>query len=457
MIHSSRLSILAVSRFQWKGGVLQLAGLLFVLCAVVLQPARAADPTSWKYAFGPGKAPPGYTQVTPASAYSDSAGFGFEPGSTVTATSRGGDDPLTGGFVTSDKPFYFSIKLAPGNYNVTVTLGDLNDVSATTVKAELRRLMLYHVETAKGETVTRTFTVNVRTPAIVGGGQVKLKARETTSEAWAWDDKLTLEFNDTRPCLCALQIDKVNVPTLFILGDSTVCDQPLEPWNSWGQMLPRFLKPGIAVSNQAESGESLTSSLGAGRVNKVLGDMKPGDYLLIQYGHNDQKGKPPGYAMGTYKDDFEKRFIEPFKAKGGHVLVVTSMLRKIDATGPGDSLKDYPAAARLAASEEGVPLIDLNAMSKLFYTALGANVAAAFCNHLNPATNTMQTDGTHHGNYGSYELAKCVIEGIRNSKLDLAKFIVDDEPVFDPSKPDPVATFVMPASVAVGTTKPEGN
>ena len=66
-------------------------------------------------------------------------------------------------------------------------------------------------------------------------------------------------------------------------------------------------------------------------------------------------------------------------------------------------------------------------------------------------------DGTHHNNYGSYELAKCVIEGIRQSKLDLAKFIVDDEPVFDPSKPDPVSTFVMPASVAVGTTKPEGN
>jgi hypothetical protein len=448
MIHSSRLSLHPISPSRWKRGVLQLASILIALCAAAPNPARADDQTSWKYSFGPGKVPPGYTQVTPASAYSDSAGFGFEPGSTVTATDRSGNDPLSAGFVTSDKPFYFSVKLAPGNYNVTVTLGDVNDVSATTVKAELRRLMLYHVVTPKGQTVTRTFTVNVRTPAIAGGGQVKLKARETTSEAWAWDDKLTLEFNDTRPCLCSLQIDKVDCPTLFILGDSTVCDQPLEPYNSWGQMLPNFLKPGIAVSNQAESGESIKSSLGARRFDKVFGDMKPGDYLLIQYGHNDQKEKPPDSAMGTYKDDYEKKCIEPFKAKGGHVLVVTSMFRQGDATsGTWDSLKDYPEAARLAASEEGVPLIDLNAMSKPFYVALGANLPAAFA----------LQDKTHHDSYGSYELAKCVIEGIRQSKLDLAKFISDDEPVFDPSKPDPLDTFVMPASVATATAKPEGN
>jgi lysophospholipase L1-like esterase len=448
MIHSSRPSFHAVSPSRWKGGVLQLVSLLITLCTLALNPARADDQTSWKYSFGPGKVPPGYTQVTPASAYSDSAGFGFEPGSTVTATDRGGSDPLTAGFVTSDKPFYFSVELPQGNYNVTVTLGDLNDVSATTIKAESRRLMLEHIVTAKGQTVTRTFTVNVRTPAIAGGGQVKLKARETTSEAWAWDDKLTLEFNDTRPCLCSLKIDKVDCPTLFILGDSTVCDQPLEPWNSWGQMLPRFFKPGVAVSNQAESGESIASSLHARRFDKVFGDMKAGDYLLIQYGHNDQKEKPPASAMGSYKDDYEKKCIEPFKAKGGNVIVVASMFREGDATsGKWDSLKDYPDAARQAATDEGVTLIDLNAMSKLFYTALGANVHAAFA----------LQDHTHHNNYGSYELARCVIEGIRQSKLDLAKFIVDDDPGFNPGKPDPASTFVMPASVKTATAKPEGN
>jgi hypothetical protein len=86
-------------------------------------------------------------------------------------------------------------------------------------------------------------------------------------------------------------------------------------------------------------------------------------------------------------------------------------------------------------------------MSRLFYVALGSNVHAAFA----------LQDHTHHNNYGSYELARCVIEGIRQSKLDLAKFIVDDVPVFDPKNPDPVDSFVMPASVQASNLKPDGN
>src|SRR6185436_20223148 len=95
-----------------------------------------------------------------------------------------------------------------------------------------------------------------------------------------WDRKLTLEFNGTRPCVCAVEIESApEIPTVFVLGDSTVCDQPLEPWNSWGQMLPRFFGPDVAIANHAQSGESLKSSLGAHRLDKVLSAMKSGDYL----------------------------------------------------------------------------------------------------------------------------------------------------------------------------------
>ena len=66
-------------------------------------------------------------------------------------------------------------------------------------------------------------------------------------------------------------------------------------------------------------------------------------------------------------------------------------------------------------------------------------------------------DGTHHNNYGSYELAKCIVEGIRQNKLDLAKFLVDDVPAFDPSHPDAVIEFHMPPSPNPTTSKPEGN
>src|SRR5262245_41786532 len=86
---------------------------------------------------------------------------------------------------------YFSVALPEGNYKVTITLGRADGDSLTTVKAELRRLMLENVATKNGKFVTCTFTVNVRTPQIAGNGEVKLKERETNIEAAAWDNKLT--------------------------------------------------------------------------------------------------------------------------------------------------------------------------------------------------------------------------------------------------------------------------
>ncbi|HZZ30207.1 MAG TPA: rhamnogalacturonan acetylesterase [Pirellulales bacterium] len=418
------------------------------------------DQTTHKFSFAPGNNISGYTQVSPETTYSKELGYGFEPGAQLKtieqaggaaahAESASGDLPHSG-CVTSDKPFYFSIALPEGNYKVTVTLGNPAGDSTMTVKAELRRLMLEHVHTEPGKFETHTFDVNIRTPQIAGGSSVHLKPREKTDEAWAWDDKLTLEFNDAKPCLCAVEIEPAdNIPTVYLLGDSTVCDQPLEPWNSWGQMLPRFFQPGVVVSNQAESGESLRSSLGAKRLDKVLSTMKPGDYLFIQYGHNDMKEKGEGVgAFTTYKADL-KKFITGARQHGGTAVLVTSMDRKKGLGADGqmtNTLGDYPEAVRQTAKEENVPLIDLHAMSWKLYQALGQdNIGKAF------------QDPTHHNNYGSYELAKCIVEGIRQNKLDLAKFIVADFTDFDPSHPDPVDSFHMPASPKVSSVKPEGN
>jgi lysophospholipase L1-like esterase len=401
-----------------------------------------------KFDFGTGKAAGGFAKVTPETIYNKDLGYGFEPGSKVTALDRGGSVSLKGDFCTSDKPFYFSVAEPEGNYKVTVTLGDAEKESDTTIKTELRRLALEHVHTAPGEFVKRSFIANVRTPRIGDDRSVRLKEREKTSEAVAWDDKLTIEFNGPRPCVGAVEIKRVDVPTVYLLGDSTVCDQPSEPWNSWGQMLPRFFKPEMAVANNAESGESLKSSLGARRLEKVLSTIKPGDYLFIQFGHNDMKERGDGVgAFTTYKTDL-KRFVADAKAKGAQPVLVTSMNRKsFNSSGEvTNTLGDYPEAVRQVAKEENVPLIDLHAMSKQLYEAIGReNIDKAF------------QDGTHHNNYGSYELAKCVIEGIRQNKLDLAKFIADDVPEFDPKHPDALEKFSMPASADRSNRKPDGN
>ena len=401
------------------------------LAACVAAGPAAHAQTSFKFDFGGGKPKSGWTHISPTNYYSNETGCGFEPGAAISA----GKNSIAG-----DQPFYFSVKLPEGNYRVTAAFGGEGE-STTTVKAELRRLMLEKIHTAGGKTVTRSFIVNLRTPAISTGGEVRLKDREKTREFWDWDDKLTLEFNGTHPSLRSLEIKPAKVPTVFILGDSTVCDQPAEPWNSWGQMLPRFFKPEIAVANHAESGESVASSLGAKRFEKVFSLMKPGDYLFLQYGHNDMKDKATN-ALATYKSNL-KKIVARTRELGGTPVLVTSMERKNGVE--QDTLAGYPDAVREVAREEHCALIDLNAMSRIFYQALGADLDKAF------------QDGTHHNNYGSYELAKCVVEGIKQDKLPLAKSIVDDFKSFDPAKPDAVATFEMPASPNGSVVKPLGN
>ena len=397
--------------------------LLFLLTG----PAGASE-----FVFGNGKTKSGWIRVFPTNVYSAAAGYGFEPGAAVTAAD---------GCITSTNPFYFSVKLPEGNYRVTAALGDPAGESTMTVKAELRRLMLEKVHPAPGKTVTRSFIVNLRTPQIAGGGEVHLKPREKTNEWWAWDDKLTLEFNGRHPGLRSLEIEKAAVPTVFLLGDSTVCDQPAEPWNSWGQMLTRFFKPDIAIANHAESGETIGNSLRAQRFDKVFSLMKPGDYLFVQFGHNDMKNRATN-ALEIYRADL-KQVVGRTRSLGGTPVLVTSMERKGGVEAP--TLMGYPDAVREVAKEENCALIDLNAMSLIFYEALGTNIGQAF------------QDPTHHNNYGSYELAQCVVEGIKQDKLPLAKFIVDDFKDFDPAHPDPVDQFQMSASPIRSSAKPLGN
>ena len=171
--------------------------------------------------------------------------------------------------------------------------------------------------------------------------------------------------------------------------------------------------------------------------------MKRGDYLFIQFGHNDQKDTRPGAGpFTTYKTNL-LRFIAEARKLGGLPVLLTPMERKAGII--SNTLGDFPAAVRQVAKEQNVPLIDLNQMSKTLYAALGPNLDRAF------------QDGTHHNNYGSYELARCVIEGIKQNNLPLVSFLAEDVPPFDPTHPDPIDTFKIPPSPESSLQNPEGN
>lgn len=404
--------------------------------ALLAAQAQAATPT--RFVFGDAEAPAGHTRVVPGTPYDEGRGYGFENGGA-----------------------YFSIRLPEGNYAVTVVLGHATQPTATTVKSELRRLMLENVPATSGQRVLRTFIANVRTPRIaavpgIAAGAVALKApRETESEAWNWDERLTLEFNGDPNAVQRVEIVPARVPTIFLLGDSTVSDQPGEPYNSWGQMLPRFFGPTVAVSNHAQSGETYRDSLARRRIDKILSMMQPGDLLLMQFGHNDQKQIKDGRSgpFTTYKAEI-KAHVDMARARGGLPVIVSPVERRAfdEAGRVKPSLTDYAEAARQSARELDVPFIDLNAMSKTLYAALGVEGSkAAFAS---PAPGKL--DNTHHNPYGSYLLAKAVALGMREGRLALAAHLVPDFR-FDPAHPDPVSGFAVPPSPGRTQPRPLGD
>ncbi len=423
--------------------------------------------TSFKFDFGSGKAATGYTQVTPESKFSYEKGFGFDQGSVVESVDRGGN-ALTGDYITSSKPFYFSVKLPEGNYDIKLILGDTKGTSATTVRTECRRLMLENIRTTKGKLTAQTFTVHVKDSLVRDANgtvisKVKLKEREISY--LHWDNLLTIEFNDSLPKVCAVEITpNKKATTIFLAGNSTVVDQDREPWASWGQMIPSFLVPSkVVVANYAESGEALNSFVSAKRLEKILNLMKGGDYLFIEFGHNDQKQKGDGIgAFTSYKKSLQF-FISEVRKKGGIPILVTSTHRRnFDSAGHiVNTLGDYPAAVRQTAKEENVALIDLNEMSKTLYEAWGEkNSIKAFVHYpanTFPNQKDALKDNTHFNAYGAYELASCIVSSIKQQHLPLAKYIRKDFMMFDPAKPMAFEKFYWPQSAFVSSGKPDGN
>ena len=395
---------------------------------------------------------PGKTKavhLNPASLYTASTpGFDLQPPPTV-----------ADGACTADKPFFFSLAVPDGDYRVSITLGG-KQASDTTVRAESRRLLIKNLDLAPGAAQTSDFTVNVRTPTIsTTNQQVRLKPREIG--ALDWDNKLTLEFNGTHPALRSLTITPVrDVPTWYLAGDSTVVDQDKEPWAAWGQMLPAFFGPGLAIANNAESGETTKSFVGERRMDKIMSTIKPGDFLAIQFAHNDQKAG--AVSLPDYKA-LLKSFVAQARAKGATPILVTAMNRRsFDETGHiKQTLGDYPQTTRDVAVEDKVALIDLNAMSKTLYESLGdAGTLKAFVHYpanTFPGQDKALADDTHFNGYGAYELARCIVQSIKDQHLPLAAYLRKDIPAYNPAQPDNVADWHLPMSPAIDTTKPYGN
>ena len=384
--------------------------------------AEAAE--NYKFDFGEGPVAAGYTQVKANTKYSDSQGYGFESG-TVSSVDRLWDDDLTTDFLTAKGDMVFSVALPQGNYEVTFILGDGENESETTVWAENRKLMLDRVTLAGGVFSRQTVSLRrMETRSMDGSVTMSIKDRE--KDYRTWDKKLTFVISGKAPAVAGIEIKRNdNVTTLWLCGNSTVVDQIMAPWAGWGQMAPGFFKSSLAIANYAESGLTASGFYSMKRLAKILSEVKKGDFVTVQFAHNDQKNQND---VNNYEATLTK-YANEIKAKGATPLFVTSTARQ-NETDPKTAVGGLPERMRALGKKLGVTVLDLNQHSITLGKALGGNKEKMYM--------YTASDKTHFCEYGAYELARANIEEIKAKVPELAKHLRDDHEAFDSSKPDPL-------------------
>ncbi|MET8967026.1 rhamnogalacturonan acetylesterase [Streptomyces hydrogenans] len=316
----------------------------------------------------------------------------------ATAPAHAGENPYGQGLdhcaATATGALACHFDLAPGTYDVTVTLGG-DTAGATGISGETRRALLAETPTGAGERIRRSFTVDVRDP-------------EGEPTGPAGTPGLDLLLEGSAPRVDSLRVTPAPTATrLFLIGDSTVCDQPGDPYTGWGQRLPVHLKRGVAVANHADSGESTVTYL----ANPALFDtveaaIRPGDPVLIQLAHNDKQTD-----AATYRAHLTT-LVERVRARGGAPVLVTPVVRRwfnADGTLDNDIALlvnglgvDHPAEIRALSASLGTPLIDLTALTRARVEQLGPEASKALY------LTTEKRDNTHTSVRGATEYAALV-------------------------------------------------
>src|SRR5215218_8240277 len=217
--------------------------------------------------------------------------------------------------------------------------------------------------------------------------------------------------------------------TIFLAGDSTMAAKLPEkrPETGWGEMLGQHFKTGtVRVDNRAANGRSTKTFISEGKWQSIIDSVKKGDYVFIQFGHNDSsKDKGERY---TPPEDYRKnliRFAADVRSKGGFpVLLTPVMRRRFDKDGKFyDTHGEYPDIVRAVAKEQQVPLIDMHCTSEGVIVKYGVEGSRQMFLQLKPGENPNYPNGiednTHFSPFGAEEMAKLAVAGIREAKLGL--------------------------------------
>jgi len=222
--------------------------------------------------------------------------------------------------------------------------------------------------------------------------------------------------------------------TIYMIGDSTMAnkkDPETNPEHGWGQVLPNYFSSKITIDNRAVNGRSSRSFIGEGRWDSILKTLKKGDYVFIQFGHNDQKFKSPDRYTNphaTYRHNLIK-YVEETRAKGATPVLFSSIVRRnfnedgvlIDTHG------EYPLETRLVALEYKVPFVDLQYLTEHLEESYGVEGSKKLHLHYeageNPYYKEAKHDDTHLSNLGANEIAKLAVSELKMKVPSLDKFI----------------------------------
>lgn len=394
--------------------------------AVYVPPVTLPEGDVQRFDFGSGALENGYTRVTATSLYSSALKYGFNSLTNVSAGDRGTTDALRSDFVQPTNAT-FSIDLPNGDYNVSLIAGDSSDSSEIAIKVEtIQKVQL--TSKAAGQFLEMDFQI-----ALVDG-------------------QLNLEFTGAAPKINALVITKQQarqageLPTVYLAGDSTVqtYDPYWDPQAGWGQMIPNFFTNDVTFKNHAIGGRSSKSFIFEGRLDEVLRAIKPGDYFLVQFGHNDATiSVPDRYASPADYKNYLKTYINGARQREATPILVTPMGRRDFNTETGKfnvSFPEYVQAMKEVAAELNVALVDLSTLSVAYYNSIGVQASLSVFLHLEPgiygAFPNGSADNTHFQAYGAIQLARLLAGGIQQLQLPLAAFVKEIEQPNDvPAKP----------------------
>ncbi|ANH83532.1 GntR family transcriptional regulator [Niabella ginsenosidivorans] len=219
--------------------------------------------------------------------------------------------------------------------------------------------------------------------------------------------------------------------TIFLAGDSTMAikDPKAYPETGWGMPFAGFWNDAVTVHNYAKNGRSTRSFRQEGLWDSIIARISKGDYVLIQFGHNDEVPTKKTYTTTTEFSNNLVQYIKETINKGAHPVLLTPVARrKFDASGKiEETHKVYAAIVRAVAAEQNVPLIDLDQQSQQLYQQLGVESSKLLFNYLQPGEHPNYPDGkkddTHFNELGARKIAAIVLSQIRILIPELASYI----------------------------------